>query len=145
MSDYRPPLADIRFTLDAIVKAGRLAGESVHPDFDDAIRDTVLDEAGRLAAEVIAPLNRTGDLHGARLENGVVRTTPGFPEAYARFAEGGWAGMTGDPAFGGQGLPHLLGVAVEELWQSANMAFGLCPLLTHGAIEALAAHGSEEL
>jgi alkylation response protein AidB-like acyl-CoA dehydrogenase len=145
MSDFRPPLADIRFTLDAIVNAGRLTAEGAYPEFDTALRDTVLEEAGRLAAEVLAPLNRAGDRHGARLENGVVRTTPGFAEAYAQFAEGGWAGITGDPAYGGQGLPHALGLAVEELWQSANMAFGLCPILTHGAIEALSAHGSEDL
>jgi alkylation response protein AidB-like acyl-CoA dehydrogenase len=145
MSDYHPPLADIRFTLDAIVKAGRLTVDGVYPDYDVSVRDAVLDEAGRLAAEVIAPLNRLGDRQGARLENGVVRTTPGFADAYRQFAAGGWAGMTGEAGYGGLGLPHVLGVAVEELWQSANIAFGLCPILTHGAIEALSAHGSETL
>ncbi|BCW90140.1 3-methylmercaptopropionyl-CoA dehydrogenase [Alphaproteobacteria bacterium SO-S41] len=145
MAGYQAPLQAIRFTLDSVVDADRLAASGAHPDFDRDLRDSVLEEAAKLAVDVLAPLNRTGDAQGARLENGVVRTTPGFPGAYRAFAEGGWAGIAADPAFGGQGLPHTLAVAVEELWQSANMAFGLCPLLTHGAIEALSAHGTDEL
>jgi len=144
MSDYRPPLADLAFTLDAIVGAGALQSTGAFPDYDDALRDAVLAEAAKLAAEVIAPLNRGGDKSGARLENGIVRTAPGFAAAYKAFAEGGWSGITADPDHGGQGLPVTLGVAVEEFWQAANMAFGLCPLLTHGAIEALTAHGTDE-
>ena len=145
MSDYQAPLPAIRFALDAIVGSDRLATSGAFPDFDVDMRDTVLDEAAKLAAGVIAPLNRAGDTQPARLENGVVRTSPGFAEAYRAFAEGGWAGIFADQAYGGQGMPHTLSLAVEELWQAANLAFGLCPLLTHGAIEALQAHGSDEL
>ncbi len=145
MADFRPPLVDIRFTLDAVVNAGRLTADGLFPDFDAETGDAVLEEAGRFAAGILAPLNVAGDREPARLENGVVRASPGFAEACRAFGEGGWAGVTASPDFGGQGLPHTLGVAVEELWQSANMAFGLCPLLTHGAIEALTAHGSDEL
>ena len=144
MSDYRPPLADLAFTLDAIVGAGALKISGAFPDYDEDLREAVLGEAARLAAEVIAPLNRGGDKAGARLENGVVRSAPGFAEAYRAFSEGGWAGVTAEPDHGGQGLPMTLGVAVEEFWQAANMAFGLCPLLTHGAIEAISAHGTDE-
>jgi alkylation response protein AidB-like acyl-CoA dehydrogenase len=144
MSDYRPPLADLAFTLDAIVGAGELQSSGAFPDYDVDLRDAVLAEAAKLAADVIAPLNRGGDKSGARLENGVVRTAPGFAAAYRAFAEGGWSGITAEPDHGGQGLPVTLGVAVEEFWQAANMAFGLCPLLTHGAIEALSAHGTDE-
>jgi alkylation response protein AidB-like acyl-CoA dehydrogenase len=143
MTPYRPPLAEIRFVFDCIL-VNSIKSIS-YDDFDAETRDSVLDEAGRLAADVLAPLNRAGDREPARLEHGTVRTTPGFAAAYRAFAEGGWAGIAADPAFGGQGLPHALAVAVEELWQSANLAFGLCPLLTHGAIEALTAHGSDEL
>ena len=144
MSDYRPPLTDLAFTLDAIVGAGILQESGAFADYEADLRDAVLGEAARLAAEVLAPLNRGGDGAGARLENGVVRSAPGFAAAYKAFAEGGWAGVTADAAHGGQGLPMTLGVAVEEFWQAANMAFGLCPLLTHGAIEAISAHGTDE-
>ncbi len=144
MSAYRPPLADLAFTLDAIVGAGVLKTSGAFPDYDNALQDAVLGEAAKLAAEVIAPLNRAGDKSGATLENGVVRTAPGFANAYSAFAEGGWAGITADPRHGGQGLPMTIGVAVEEFWQAANMSFGLCPLLTHGAIEALSAHGTDD-
>ncbi len=144
MSEYRPPLADLAFTLDAIVGAGALKSSGAFPDYDDDLREAVLGEAARLAAEVIAPLNRGGDKQGARLENGVVRSAQGFADAYRAFAEGGWAGVTAEPQHGGQGLPMTIGVAVEEFWQAANMAFGLCPLLTHGAIEAISAHGTDE-
>jgi alkylation response protein AidB-like acyl-CoA dehydrogenase len=143
MSDYTAPLQDMRFVLDHVVGLGRV---TALPDFADAagVRDAVLEEAGRLAAEVIAPLNRPGDLNGARLENGVVRTAPGWKEAYARFAEGGWSGLATSPEHGGQGLPFALALPVQEMWTSASMAFSLCPMLTLGAIEALAAHGSAE-
>ncbi len=144
MSDYRPPLADLTFTLDAIVGAGALNAAGAFASYDDDLRDAVLGEAARLAADVIAPLNRGGDKAGARLENGGVLSAPGFADAYRAFADGGWAGITADESHGGQGLPVTLGVAVEEFWQAANMAFGLCPLLTHGAIEAISAHGTDE-
>jgi hypothetical protein len=92
---------------------------------------------------VLAPLNRAGDEIGARIENGRVRAVPGFAEAYRAFAEGGWNALAADPDHGGQGLPKALEIAVYEMMHSANMAFGLCPMLTQGAIEALSAHGTE--
>ncbi|TXM87987.1 acyl-CoA dehydrogenase, partial [Methylobacterium sp. WL122] len=104
-----------------------------------------LTEAGRLAGDVLAPLNRVGDRHGATLSNGVVTMAPGFAAAYKTFVAGGWNGLTADPDHGGQGLPQVLDAACTEMWNGANLAFGLCPLLTAGGIEALAAHGSEDL
>ncbi len=142
MTEYQAPLAAIRFTLDHMLGAPVLRG---HESCDGETRDAVLEEAAKLAEGTFAPLNRGGDAFGAKLDNGAVRSAPGFAAALRAFGEGGWAGIAATPDFGGQGLPHTLAVAVEELWQSANMALGLCPLLTHGAIEALTAHGSDEL
>ncbi len=141
---YAAPLKDLDFTLDAIVGAGSLSRSGAFPDFAPDIASAVLEEAGKFAAGVLAPLNRGGDQQGTKLENGVVRTAPGFKEAYRSFVEAGWNAVAAPEEFGGQGLPHTLGVVVQEFWQSANMAFGLCPILTQGAIEALTAHGTDE-
>jgi alkylation response protein AidB-like acyl-CoA dehydrogenase len=135
---YRAPVSEMVFTLAHV--AG-LPEEVVSRD--DA--QTILTEAGRLAAEVLAPLNRAGDRHGAVLDDGRVTTAPGFAEAYRAFVAGGWNGLSADPDHGGQGLPLLLGAAATEIWNGANLAFSLCPLLTAGGIEALVAHGSEAL
>jgi len=132
MSGYQAPIADMTF---ALVEA---AG---HPGTDDTLPQ-VLEQAGKFAGEVLAPLNRSGDEEGSVLENGVVRTPRGFKEAYARFVDGGWNGLACDPAFGGQGLPWTVSSCVSEMWTAANMSFALCPMLTVGAIELLAAHGS---
>jgi butyryl-CoA dehydrogenase len=107
--------------------------------------EAILTEAGRLANGVIAPLNRSGDRHGSTLADAAVTTPPGWREAYRAFTEGGWNGLAADPDFGGQGLPHTLSAAATEMWNGANLAFGLCPLLTAGGIEALSAHGSDNL
>ena len=115
------------------------------PAYDADTEAAVLDAAGRLARDVLAPLNRVGDEQGARFENGRVFAAPGFPAAYKAFAEGGWNALSADPEFGGQGLPKALEIATFEMFDAANMAFGLCPILTQGAIEALAAHGSPAL
>jgi hypothetical protein len=138
---YKPPIRDLDFSLREIAEFGRL--ESAFPAADADIVAAVLETAGSFAADVLAPLNRSGDLAGARLENGAVRAAPGFADAYRAFAEGGWNGLAAAPEFGGQGLPKALEIAVFEMVQAANMAFGLCPMLTLGAIEALAANGSE--
>jgi alkylation response protein AidB-like acyl-CoA dehydrogenase len=106
--------------------------------------EPILEEAGKLAAQTLAPLNAPGDRAGVQLENGVVRSAPGFAEAYAEFVAAGWQGIAADPAHGGQGLPRVMAVAVHEMMHAANMSFALCPMLTLGAIEALEAHGSEE-
>jgi hypothetical protein len=107
----------------------RVAG--VCPDYG------ALDEAGRLARDVIAPLNAVGDRTGSRLENGVVRTPPGWQEAYRAFVEGGWNSLPCEPEHGGQGMPWALATVVQEMVQAANLSFGLCPLLTAGAIDLL--------
>ena len=142
MNTYRPPLDDIAFCLEEFAD---LPGLIALPDFAELTPDlvtTILDAAGRFAAERLAPLNGIGDRQGSRLENGVVRTPEGFKTAYEEFLAGGWNGVPFDPAHGGQGLPWSLAASVQEMWGSANLAFSLCPLLTQGAIEALSAHGS---
>ncbi len=141
---YHAPVKQLRFTLDSIAGLSRLYGNAAFAELSDDLVDAVLEEAGRFAAEVLAPLNATGDREGSKLANGKVTLPKGFAEAYKGFVEGGWNGITGVTEYGGQGLPHAVGIAVQEMWQSANMAFGLCPILSQGAIEALTAHGTDE-
>src|SRR6202171_1387774 len=142
---YRAPINDMLLALhhgaglQAAVKAGH------YGDFDADITTAVLEEARRFATDVLAPLNRVGDEHGIRLEADRVITAPGWPEAYRRWAAGGWNAVSGPEAFGGQGLPLAINAACTEIWSASNIAFGLCPLLTLSAIEALDAHGSDEL
>jgi alkylation response protein AidB-like acyl-CoA dehydrogenase len=145
MANYLPPTRDMRFILDHVVDFAALTELEVFAEATPDVVGAVIEEAGRLAAEVVAPLNVVGDQQGSVLENGVVRTPQGFREAYTAFAEGGWSSLAFDPAYGGQGLPVTLAVIVGEMLNSANMAFGLCPMLTGGAVEALAAHGSPEI
>jgi 3-(methylthio)propanoyl-CoA dehydrogenase len=139
---YAAPLADMRFVLEEVAgieEIARLPGyETASADLVEAI----LGEAGRLAQTVLAPLNQPADRTGSVLENGVVRTPPGFREAYVRYVEGGWNGLAFDPDYGGQGLPLALATPVAEMWNSACVSFALCPLLNHGAVELLQAHGS---
>jgi len=144
MSSYAAPLSDIQFVLEEI--AG-LEDLSQLPGYEAASRDTVsavIEEAGRLASDVLAPLNYPGDREGIRFENGVVRTASGFAEAYKQFSEGGWHGITVPEEWGGQNLPHAVGTATTEIWNAANMSFALCPLLMAGALDLLLLHGSEE-
>src|SRR4029077_5497114 len=108
------------------------------------VADAILAEAGRFAASELDPLNQPSDRIGSILENGVVRTPPGFRKAYRRYVEAGWMGLSCDPEHGGQGLPLSLSTAVAEMWNSACTSWALCPLLTSGAIELLQAHGSPE-
>ncbi|HEX3885472.1 MAG TPA: acyl-CoA dehydrogenase [Stellaceae bacterium] len=132
---YAAPLADMRLTLSAV--AG-VAGETAE------LADQILGEAAKFAATELAPLNPVGDRMRSVLENGVVRTPPGFREAYRKFVEGGWMGLSCDPGHGGQGLPLAIAAPVIEMWNSACMGWALCPLLTHGAINMIEAHGSPE-
>lgn len=145
MSDYNAPIADLIFNIQELAGMSEIAGfpgfEDVTPDLIEAI----MTEAGKLGSEVLGPLNKSGDQQGCILENGVVRTPDGFKEAYRQFIDSGWNGMPFDPEYGGQGLPWLLTMAVGEIVQSSNMSFGLCPLLTQGAVELLSAHGTDEL
>jgi len=140
---YAAPVSDILFVLEEIADIGQIADLPGYGEVTADLVRTVLDEASKFAAGVLAPLNRTGDEQGCRLENGVVRTPDGFKEAYAQFVAGGWNGVAFDPDYGGQGLPWALGAAIQEMVTSACMSFSLCPLLTQGAVELLSAHGSE--
>ncbi|MGD0722827.1 MAG: acyl-CoA dehydrogenase [Roseiarcus sp.] len=142
---YRSPVADILFSLTHVAGFDAAIAEGLFGELDAATAAAVIEEAGRFATDVIAPLNRIGDLHGARYENGHVAAPPGFRDAYRAWAAGGWAGVTGSPAHGGMGLPHTIGAACAELWNGASMGFALCPLLSEGAIGALSAHASAEL
>ncbi len=144
MSEYTAPLRDMRFVLDELIGLDSIAALPGYGEATPELVGSALEEAGRLAREVLAPLNQSGDRQGARLQNGVVRTPDGFAEAYRRFAEGGWSGVPFDPDHGGQGLPWSLQIALQEIWNAANMSFALCPLLTQGAIELLQSHGSTE-
>jgi acyl-CoA dehydrogenase len=142
---YRAPINDILLALNhgAGLKAAVEAGH--YGDFDGDVTAAVLEEAGKFAADVLAPLNRIGDENGITLEAGQVTTAPGWPDAYQRWAAAGWNAVSGPEAFGGQGLPLAINAACTEIWSAANVAFGLCPLLTLSAIEALDAHGSDVL
>ena len=142
---YRAPINDILLALNhgAGLKAAVEAGH--YGDFDGDITAAVLEEAGKFATDVLAPLNKVGDEHGIKLDAGKVTTAPGWPDAYKRWTDGGWNAVSGPEAFGGQGLPLAINAACTEIWSASNVAFGLCPLLTLSAIEALDAHGSDEL
>ncbi|MBH5397560.1 acyl-CoA dehydrogenase [Bradyrhizobium sp. CNPSo 4010] len=142
---YRAPISDMLLSLNhgAGLKAAVEAGH--YGDFDADLAAAVLEEAGKFASDVLAPLNKVGDEHGIKLEGGKVTTAPGWPDAYKRWTEGGWNAVSGPEDFGGQGLPLAINAACTEIWSAANVAFGLCPLLTASAIEALDAHGSDEL
>ena len=145
MSDYRAPLKDMRFVQDELAGFLEL---SQYPDFAEAtpdMADAILEEAAKFTGEVLAPLNAIGDREGCRWQDGAVSTPPGWKEAYRQYCEGGWNGIACSPAFGGQGLPGALAVAVKEMVCSANLAFSVCPLLTTGAIEALMTCASGEL
>ena len=138
---YQAPVRDLSFAL--YVGAGLDRLEPLVEGLDRTVTEAVLEAAGELASDVLAPLNRTGDRQGSRLENGRVRSPEGFIDAYRAFAEGGWTGLSAPPAFGGQGLPRALELAVYEMVNGANMAFALCPTLSQAAIEALERHGTD--
>jgi alkylation response protein AidB-like acyl-CoA dehydrogenase len=145
MPGYAAPLRDMRFLLNEFVDPARLRAlpgcEEITPD----LVDPILEEAGKLCSEVLFPLNRSGDEEGCTLENGVVRTPKGFPEAYRLYCEGGWASLACDPAYGGQGLPKSVALLFEEMMCSANLSFGMYPGLSHGAYAAVSKHGTQEL
>ncbi|MGC2857052.1 acyl-CoA dehydrogenase [Novispirillum sp. DQ9] len=143
MTTYIPPVRDITFTLEEV--AG-LSAVAALPGFEDASPDlvgSILDEAGKIAEQVIAPLNRLGDQEGAVLKGGKVSLPKGWQEAWDMLIEGGWNGVSFPADVGGMGLPNVLNTAVQEMWHSANMAFALCPMLTQGAVNAIAHYGSD--
>ena len=145
MQVYEAPLRDMRFVLHELIGLDRLGRLPAFAELSPDLADSVLEEAAKLATEVLLPINASGDLEGCRYENGVVRTPSGFREAYAVFRDGGWPSLSSDPNYGGQGLPETLAKLVEEMSCAANLSFSLYPGLTHGAVQALAAHGSTEL
>jgi len=145
MTVYAAPIDEMRFVMTALAGLDEVAALPGYEDATPDLVDAILEEAGKLGAEVLAPLNHPGDIAGCVYENGVVRTPEGFKDAYRQFIEGGWQGMPFDPDYGGMGLPWLVATAVSEIWHSSNMAFSLCPMLTGGAVELLSTHGSDEL
>lgn len=145
MTDYVPPLKDMKFVIHDLSGIGDVLQLPGFAEIDADTIDQVLDEAGKFASDVLAPLNIPGDRAGCRVENQAVVVADGFANAYQQFTENGWQSLPASPAFGGMGFPEIIGSAVIEMWQSANVAFSLCPLLTAGAIVAIEAHGSETL
>ncbi|MBD3765316.1 MAG: acyl-CoA dehydrogenase [Rhodobacterales bacterium] len=142
---YRAPTADLRFVLDHVVDFAAVAATDRFAEATPETVDAILAEAGRLCETVLAPVNRAGDRHPARLDNGVVRTSPGFAQAYRALAEGGWVALAASPDHGGMGLPQTLATAVNEMMSGANLALQLNPLLTQGQIEALEHHASDAI
>jgi 3-(methylthio)propanoyl-CoA dehydrogenase len=138
---YRASTKDIRFCLEHVTDVHTFYQSEAFPDFDKDVCDAVLEAAGTLAQDILAPLNSVGDNHPARLENGVVVTSPGFDAAIKAFGDGGWHSLASEPEFGGQGLPKALEQACFDMFHAANMAFTLMPTLSQGAIEAIHAHG----
>ncbi len=142
---YTAPVNDILLALKTAAGLPDLVERHIAEGLDEATVRAIIEEAGRFGSEMLDPLNVSGDRIGSRLVDGKVETPPGWKEAYDAFAAGGWSALPCPPDYGGQGLPQVISGVVSEIWNSANLSFGLCPLLTQGAIDALHARGSEEL
>ena len=142
---FRAPVEDYLFLFDHVVNLAQVQGTERFAEADDDVTRAILNEAGKLSEDVLAPLQRPGDLHPAALENGIVRTSPGYAEGFQAIAEGGWVGMAADPEFGGMGLPMALTSAVNEMMAAACLSLQLNPLMCQGQIEALEHHASDEL
>jgi alkylation response protein AidB-like acyl-CoA dehydrogenase len=145
MAEYVAPLKDMQFVLKHLVGLEQVNQLPGWADVTEDVVDAILEEAGKLASEVLSPLNATGDRAGATYKDGVVTMPKGFKEAYWQYVKAGWGNIMSPTAFGGQGLPHLLATPVEEMWGAANLAFKLCPMLTQGAIEAISHVGPDSL
>ena len=143
MPSYTAPLRDMQFILHDLLK---ISAQDIpgYGDLDPDFTTAVLEEAGKVASEILQPLNAVGDREGCVLENGVVRTPKGFKEAFKQVRDGGWTALDGDPAYGGQGLPYIMHTAVNETFVSANMAFNMYQGLTHGAYSAINVHGTPD-
>jgi len=144
MSTYTAPLKDMRFAIEELAGLSEVSALPGNAEVNAELVGSVLEEAGKFAQEVLDPLNREGDRCGAQLADGGVAAPPGFREAYRKFIEAGWNGVGGQPEHGGQGLPHLVSLPLQEIWKSSNMALCLAPMLTSGVLEALRAHASPE-
>ncbi|QRM18501.1 acyl-CoA dehydrogenase [Dechloromonas sp. TW-R-39-2] len=145
MSNYIAPIRDMQFVLNEVAGLADVCALPGNEECSVDLVESILDEASKFASGVLDPINRGGDTVGSSCKDGVVTTAPGFQEAYKLFCETGWNAMPFSPEFGGQGLPAVVTMAVNEMWKSSNMAFALCPMLTGGAIEAIAHHASDEL
>ena len=145
MSDYNYPYKDAEFLINEVIGFDEICQAGGLEDVNGELVAAILEEANRFGTEAIAPLNVIGDQKGATLGENGVEQTEGFAEAYQQYVDNGWSALAFPEEYGGQGMPKLVGTAADEVWQSCNLAFSLCPLLTHGAIEALMEHGSDEL
>ncbi len=142
---YRAPISDYEFLFRNVIGFDQIAATEKFSEASDDVVSAILTEAGRMCEEIMAPLQRPGDLEPARLENGVLRTPPGYAEGWKAIAEGGWIGMSGDPEYGGMGLPMTMTTAVNEMMSAACLSLQLAPLMTQGQIEALEHHASDAL
>ncbi len=145
MADYVAPTREIGFVINELLDYPRLASLSDFTDATEELTSAILDEAGKFAGQVLAPLNRVGDQQGVRIEGDTIKTPDGFSEAYQMFVDNQWLSLAQNPQYGGQGLPFLIHLAASEMWNSACTSFALCPMLTAGGIDALSAHASDEL
>jgi alkylation response protein AidB-like acyl-CoA dehydrogenase len=145
MPSFRAPLADIRFVLDDLLDVSQIAALPGYEEVTPDVLLAVLEEGAKLCEEVLFPLNQVGDAEGCVLDGGTVRTPTGFKDAWRLFAEGGWIGLGADPAYGGQGLPHVASVVMDELLSASNQSFSMYPGLTSAAYAGIHAWGSEEL
>lgn len=143
MSNYKTPTRDLVFAIEHLADLEGVSALPGNEDINIELAQAVIEEAGKIAEDVLDPLNKVGDRQGVRLENDQVLTAKGWKDAYRMFVEGGWNGLPFKPERGGQGLPWLISTAIIEIWHSANMSFALCPLLTQAAVEAIELHGSE--
>lgn len=142
---YRAPVSEISHTLTKLTGLGKAMEQGQAGDLSADLLDAILEEAGKFASDEVAPLSRLGDEQGTKLNDGVVTMPQGWGELYNKWAQGGWNALTGPEEFGGQGLPMSLGTAAFEMWNSGSLAFGIGPTLTVGAVEAVSAHGTDEL
>ena len=145
MTDYDAPTQDMNFVLNALADLPTICKQQFFADSSPEIVSSVLEEAGRFARGVLAPLNKVGDLIGTKIVGEQVREASGFAEAYQQFTEAGWTTLPCNPVYGGMGLPESVGMATMEMWSSANVSFALCPMLGQGAIEAIESHASDDL
>ena len=144
MNEYSPPIEDIEFLLTEILELNEICSFPGFEDFSLSLVSVILKESAKFAVEILAPLNQLGDQEGARLQDGIVRTPTGWTTAYQKFVAAGWPSLIADPKYGGQGLPRVVGASVQEMWDAANMAFGLCPMLTQTAAELISFQGTSE-
>ena len=145
MSEYQAPLKDMQFVINELAMLDKISSLPGYEDATAEMVEAILEQAAVLAGEVLSPINYSGDEAGTHIKDGVVVSPEGFTDAYRQFIENGWQGISQAPELGGQGLPYLIHSAAAEMWNSANIAFALCPLLTSGAIEAISQHANDDL